>query len=63
MSSGISFTDYASAREYQQNLAAEGINSNLSHNGGKYMVTQKEKTYISMRTAPAEGAILKGGLK
>lgn len=54
MSSGITFDDYREAREYQQMLALEGINSNIENKWGKYVVTQKGRSNIEMSTVPKE---------
>jgi hypothetical protein len=47
MSSGITFGDYKQAREYQETLLREGMNSNISKQGGAYVVVPKEKTNIT----------------
>lgn len=54
MSSGITFLDYKEAREYQEMLLKEGMNSSLSKQHGGYVVVPKEKTNIKMKTVPQE---------
>ena len=48
MSSGITFSSYREAREYQQILLREGTNSNLERRQGQYIVTPKGKTNIEI---------------
>jgi len=54
VSSGVTFYDYREARDYQERLAQEGINSHFEKRQGTYVVTPKEKTKITMRTGTEE---------
>ena len=48
MSKGITFEDYKEARDYQEDLLRQGINSHLEKRQGAYIVLPKEKTKIIM---------------
>jgi hypothetical protein len=49
LGSGITFNDYREAREYQEMLLGEGVNSSLVNQHGQYVVVPKEKSNIDMR--------------